>query len=83
MQDENFIADLRNYDYVGRKIIDDQECAIYSANADGSCCYHAYCSMIREIIDADCAKALLADFYGNCNNELLKTNFERLLGTQI
>jgi len=34
--------------------------------------------MIRdqvEIIDADCAKALLADFYGNCNNELLKTNF--------
>jgi len=28
VQDENFIADLRNYDYVGRKIIDGQECAI-------------------------------------------------------
>ena len=86
MQDDNFIADLKNYDYVGRKIIDGQECAIYSANADGSCCYHAYCAMIRaqvEIIDADCAKALLLDFYGNCNNAILKTSFEKLLGTRF
>ena len=45
VQDENFIADLKNYDYVGRKIIDRK---IYSANADGNCCYHAYCSMIRD-----------------------------------
>ena len=34
-------------------------------------------------IDADCAKALLADFYGDCNNHTLKTSFEQLLGTRF
>jgi len=70
----NFIADLKNYDYLGHRIIDGQECRIFSANADGSCCYHAYCAMIHheiDIIDANFAKSLLAESIG-CMHLILK-----------
>ena len=45
VQTGNYIADLKNYNYLGCRIIDGQKCRIYSANAEGSCCYHAYCAM--------------------------------------
>jgi len=85
VQTGNF-TDLKNYDYLGRRIIDSQECQIFSANADGSCCYHAYCAMIHhdiDIIDAKFAKTLLADLYGNCTNRTLQTAFESLLAVRF
>ena len=37
----HMVADLKNYNYVGRLITKAQEVDTYSANADGSCCYLA------------------------------------------
>ena len=76
VQTGNFIADLKNYDYLGRQIIDSQECRIFYANADGSCCYHAYCAMIHH-------GTLLVDFYGSCTNRTLQTTFESLLAVRF